>query len=273
MIGKSSADPSTGPSAPVATPTGPTLAKRFLLLLAAVTTILVVIAVLAPRRPPIPTPSFDDSPRTSKLPSLPRRLPDFTLIDCTGKTVTRSDLLGQVVVFNFVFTSCSLKCRAVNERMAQIQQATMDLPGVQLVSFSIDPRTDSPKFLATFADGFGANPRRWRFLTLHPTNHFVPTSSQWIENVHEWIPLVPEGSLGTERILVADAAGVVRDSLDGLRNDVVRAVVDRIHRLQNASASEPLASKDSIVHALTNPPVNPGAVPFQPPRPGSPRTP
>lgn len=97
--------------------------------------------------------------------SLPRPLPDFTLVDCTGRTVSRSDLTGHYLVVNFVFTSCSMNCLAVNQRMAEIQTLVADFPDVRLVSFTVDPRTDTPEVLAAFAKRFEGNTSRWLFLT------------------------------------------------------------------------------------------------------------
>ncbi|HLP77279.1 MAG TPA: SCO family protein, partial [Candidatus Paceibacterota bacterium] len=87
-------------------------------------------------------------------PDRPRQLAAFSLTDRTGRTVTQDDVAGKILVVNFVFTSCSLSCRAVNDRMAEIQRLVGDASDVQLVSLTVDPRTDTPSVLAKFADGF-----------------------------------------------------------------------------------------------------------------------
>lgn len=211
---------------------------RLLLSFVILSLALATIAILVwqSRRPSTPPPNLT---RAAPLPpaNLPRPLPDFSLVDTSGRPVRRSDLLGHAVVFNFVFTSCSLNCRAVNRRMTEIQNATAELPEVLLVSFSIDPRTDTPTALDTFAKEFGADLRRWRFLTggSAPTN--AANTTRWIANVEDWIPLVPEGSLGTERILVADRDGVVRESFDGLHPDVSRKVIQWLRQQRSASSA------------------------------------
>ena len=72
-----------------------------------------------------------------KLQSLPvdhpRRLVDFSLTDRTGRTVTRADLNGKILVVSFLFTSCSLTCPEVSRRMAEIQRLTAGQPDVLLV--------------------------------------------------------------------------------------------------------------------------------------------
>jgi cytochrome oxidase Cu insertion factor (SCO1/SenC/PrrC family) len=49
--------------------------------------------------------------------------------------------------------------------MAKLQQAVAGDPHVQLVTFTVDPRTDTPAVLSKYADQFGADPNRWWFLT------------------------------------------------------------------------------------------------------------
>src|ERR1022692_4817936 len=57
-------------------------------------------------------------------PDHPRQLVDFSLTDRTGRTVTRAELAGKILVVDFLLTSCSLTCPEVNRRMAEIQQLT-----------------------------------------------------------------------------------------------------------------------------------------------------
>jgi protein SCO1/2/putative membrane protein len=59
-------------------------------------------------------------------PDHPRRLVEFNLTDRSGRSVTHADLAGKFLVVNFVFTSCSLSCRAVNDRMEEIQRLVAD---------------------------------------------------------------------------------------------------------------------------------------------------
>ena len=49
--------------------------------------------------------------------------------------------------------------------MAKIQQALAGDPHVQLVTFTVDPQTDTPAVLAAYADKFHADPNKWWFLT------------------------------------------------------------------------------------------------------------
>ncbi len=74
-----------------------------------------------------------------------------------------SDLSGAPWIADFIFTSCSGPCPILSTRMAALQKT---VPArVRLVSFTVDPDTDSPELLAEYARKFGADPRRWLFAT------------------------------------------------------------------------------------------------------------
>src|ERR1700761_4617169 len=98
-------------------------------------------------------------------PDRPRKLVDFSLIDTSGRTITRSDLDGKILVVDFLFTSCSLTCPVVNGQMEQVQQQTTNLPDIKLVSITVDPRDDTPTVLQKYGQSFNADTNRWLFLT------------------------------------------------------------------------------------------------------------
>jgi protein SCO1 len=54
----------------------------------------------------------------------------------------------------------------MSSHMRQIQNSTaVDMPDVKLVSFTVDPKHDTPTVLAAYARHFTQNPDRWYFLT------------------------------------------------------------------------------------------------------------
>ena len=99
------------------------------------------------------------------LPDKERTLGEFSLTDEVGRTVTRSEMDEKILVVSFLFTSCSLTCPEVTRRMAEIQRLTATNADVQLVSLTVDPRSDTPQVLAKWGARFGADTNRWLLLT------------------------------------------------------------------------------------------------------------
>lgn len=90
-------------------------------------------------------------------------LPDFELVGDDGRPFTRDDLLGDVWVVDFIFTSCPGPCPAMSSRFAQFAKDE-DFPA-RLLSVSVDPERDTPAVLASYRDQLGAQADAWRLLT------------------------------------------------------------------------------------------------------------
>src|SRR5713101_367446 len=90
---------------------------------------------------------------------------DFSLTERSGQTVSRADLRGKVWVASFLFTRCCTGCPQITATLAQLQKELQGQPDVILVSFSVDPEHDTPKVLKDYAKEWGADPKRWLFLT------------------------------------------------------------------------------------------------------------
>lgn len=94
----------------------------------------------------------------------PYEIGDFELTERSGETVTKSDLLGRPWVASFVFTRCQGPCPKVTANMSELQRWLKD-KDVRQVTITVDPEHDTPEVLRRYADRYGADLRRWLFLT------------------------------------------------------------------------------------------------------------
>ncbi|RKU08830.1 hypothetical protein C6503_22225 [Candidatus Poribacteria bacterium] len=105
---------------------------------------------------------LEESPNLPKL--VEARVPDFNLTDQQGQSLSLSDMAGKIWIADFIFTNCPTICPAMTQEMARLQSEFIaDL--VYFVSFSVDPERDTPKVLFRYASAYGADSRRWHFLT------------------------------------------------------------------------------------------------------------
>jgi len=91
-------------------------------------------------------------------------IPSFTLTDRFGNEIDESYLDGKYTVVDFFYTSCPLICPGMSAAMREIQNATAGTD-LQLLSISIDPEVDTPDVIKRYANGFKADPQRWKFAT------------------------------------------------------------------------------------------------------------
>ena len=97
-------------------------------------------------------------------------MPNMALWDQAGRLVKKKDFLGHPLALNFVFTSCRVArmCPASTSCMKQLGDALAKMPGaaeVRLLTITFDPETDPPGVLRAYADGYGIDHARHRFLT------------------------------------------------------------------------------------------------------------
>jgi protein SCO1/2 len=93
------------------------------------------------------------------------QIPAFQLTAQSGQPFDSKSLEGDIWVADFIFTTCPGPCPRMSAQMRGVQSAVAGMPDVKLVSFSVDPRNDTPAALASYAKRYRAEPGRWFFLT------------------------------------------------------------------------------------------------------------
>ena len=96
--------------------------------------------------------------------ALPSQLPDFALTNQQGQPFGLAELKGKIWVADFIFTHCLTICPPMTLEMARLQSDFVEEP-VYFVSFSVNPERDTPEVLSRYAKRYGADERRWHFLT------------------------------------------------------------------------------------------------------------
>jgi protein SCO1/2 len=138
--------------------------------------------------------------------ALPEFTPgEFSLTNQEGKTITTSDLKGHPWIADFIFTRCPGPCPLMTAKLASLQS---QIPStVKFVSFTVDPKNDTPAVLKGYADKFNADPSRWHFLTGERTA---------IINIAANLKLTAQGQspqdfIHDEHFVLIDSSGKVRN--------------------------------------------------------------
>ncbi|HEX2229997.1 MAG TPA: SCO family protein [Candidatus Binatia bacterium] len=92
-------------------------------------------------------------------------VPQFTLIERSGRSSTLADMRGKVWIADFIYTTCTDTCPMQSAAMSRLQEKFGAQADLQFVSFTVDPERDTPDVLARYADRFKASADRWLFLT------------------------------------------------------------------------------------------------------------
>jgi len=92
-------------------------------------------------------------------------VPEFQLTAQTGQDFDSKSLDGHIWVADFIYTTCDGPCPMMTAQMHRVQISTAETPDVKLVSFTVDPKHDTPPVLAAYAKHFKPDFDRWYFLT------------------------------------------------------------------------------------------------------------
>jgi len=99
-------------------------------------------------------------------PSVMHQLPEYSLTNEFGKPFGSKDLQGKTYIANFMFTSCTSTCPKLMQQMQTVQKRVKGLgTKIAIVTFTVDPVTDTPKVLFKHARKLQTNPFVWNFLT------------------------------------------------------------------------------------------------------------
>ena len=95
-------------------------------------------------------------------------IPDSVVLDQNNRKLRfYTDLIkGRTVAINFIFTSCTTICPPLTANFAKVQKLMRErgMKDLQLISVSVDPETDTPQKLKSYAEMFQAGPG-WTFVT------------------------------------------------------------------------------------------------------------
>lgn len=160
------------------------------------------------------------------------RLPEFELVDQMGRTVRREDVAGKWLVVGFTYTGCSFTCLGVSRTMGRLQELGKDQQDLLLVSFTLDPRTDTPEVLRAFGETFGARADRWLFLTGSRDKLYELIGGTFLDPMPPGVPSeMPGGFRNTERLALVDPDGVVRAWFSGMGQLIPNHILQTKERL------------------------------------------
>jgi uncharacterized membrane protein YozB (DUF420 family)/cytochrome oxidase Cu insertion factor (SCO1/SenC/PrrC family) len=173
---------------------------------AAVLSLFAVLAVAPPAK-------GDAEPERGPMPRVMRRAEaEFRFTDRSGRTVTRADLAGKVWLASFVVTRCpDNRCPQVTQTMRRLQDELGNVPNLVLVTFTVDPK-DDPTELDRYAKSFGADPKRWLFLSGSEEEVHALLQSFYLRSAKS----EPGGLDHSQKLVLVDRSGQVRGYYDGL---------------------------------------------------------
>jgi protein SCO1/2 len=138
----------------------------------------------------------------------------FTLTAHDGQRFRAEDLLGSVWVADFIFTRCQGPCPLMTLKMGALERETAAGAPVRFVSFSVDPRHDTPAVLRAYRKDKRITSTRWVFLTGKPVDVLKVVRERFrlpvVPAEDPTVIIIPH----SEKFAMVDAQGSIRGYYD-----------------------------------------------------------
>ena len=160
----------------------------------------------------------------------------FSFQDQDGNTVTQEDVRGKVYVVEYFFTTCGTICPKMNKQMQRVHKAYKGNKNLNILSFTVDPKTDTVEQMKRYATQHGADASQWHFLTgnkdslyrLARTSFFVLKPAE-AENQGD----VGSDFIHTNNFVLVDKQMRIRGYYDGTSAKEVDKLIHDIDHLLN----------------------------------------
>jgi protein SCO1/2 len=159
---------------------------------------------------------------------------DFSFQNQDNKTITQKDIEGKVFVAEYFFTTCKSICPIMNKQMQRVQQAIKGNSNVKILSFTVDPETDTVAQMKRYATSHHAVKGQWHFLTgqqedlyhLARKSFFVLKPAE-VQNQGD----VGSDFIHTNNFVLVDQKKRIRGYYDGTSEKEVSELITDIKRL------------------------------------------
>ncbi|CAH1001309.1 hypothetical protein LEM8419_02210 [Neolewinella maritima] len=160
----------------------------------------------------------------------PEPVRDWQYVDQSNRPFGSADLRGKVYVADFFFTSCPTICPKVKSQMLRLEERFADHPDFALVSFTIDPKRDTPEKMTEYAGKLGIKDlNRWRYI--HGDKFEIQDLDEDYMSVVLESNDAPGGFDHSGYIVLVDRDGFLRSYASGLVEEEVTHLMDDIQLL------------------------------------------
>jgi protein SCO1/2 len=162
----------------------------------------------------------------------------FSFANQEGKQITEKDVAGKVYVAEYFFTTCKGICPKMNTNMKKIAQDFAGEPDFRILSYTVDPETDTVARMKRYADSLGADPGKWWFLTGRKDSlYHLARGSYLLDDPKNNATNIDEQFIHTQFLALVDKGGRVRKIYDSLKKDELAELEKDIRSLLKEPAS------------------------------------
>ena len=156
---------------------------------------------------------------------------DFSFTDQQNKLFKSADHDGKIWIVNSFFSSCPIVCPKVMRNIQNAHNLLRNDTDVEIISFTVDPKRDTPERLMEYAQKYNANHDSWHLLTgdkkelyRQARKSFLLAASDGTGNDEDFIH--------SENIVIVDPDRQIRAQINGIADGADREIMDAVRKLR-----------------------------------------
>ncbi len=144
------------------------------------------------------------------------KVPEWEYLTQDDSLLSNSELLGNIYLVNFFFTTCPSICPAMNYNVQQIQERFKNYKDFKIVSLSVDPEYDTVEALKEYENKIGARSGTWYFLTGNKEAIYHTAQDYFLSAMED--EDAEGGFLHSQNLVLVDWNGHIRSGRDDQGN-------------------------------------------------------
>ncbi len=155
------------------------------------------------------------------------RIPNFSLVNQLGDTISQDTFDNKIYITDFFFTSCPGICLKMTSNMLELQEQFANDHEVLLLSHSVTPSLDTVPVLKKYADKNGIMTNKWHLVTGDRSQIYDLGRRHYFVENDMGIPKDTTDFLHTENFLLIDKQKHIRGIYNGLnRASMAQLIAD-----------------------------------------------
>lgn len=195
---------------------------------------IVLVALLAscnsPKKPSLPFLGPKEISETGD--TLYHTITPFSFLSQDSAIITEEYLKGKITIVDFFFTTCPTICPIMTTNMVELQKELKEIEGIQFLSHTVDPETDTPNKLKRYAKRRNANLKNWQFVTGPKEDLYTQGLRSYLVSTQE-DALAPGGFLHSSFFALVDQNLKLRGVYDGTNDEEIKKLKKDLNTLIN----------------------------------------
>ena len=159
------------------------------------------------------------------------KISNFNLVNQNGNNISQEFYHNKIYVADFFFTTCPSICPIMTNNMLKVQEKIKNDPNVLIVSFSVDPKTDSVAQLKKYAKEKGVDDLKWNLLTGDKKQIYdLARKSFFVAEIGE--DSDSNDIIHTENFVLVDPDKRIRGFYDGTNLDEIKNLISDLSLLK-----------------------------------------